>query len=239
MVTLLSAIQQVAERLGQSKPASVIGSSDKQTVQWRAILEEGLEQLVNRGQWQQLTREATWVTTATEDQGELADLATDGFSYMLPQTLWDRTNIRPLVGPLDNQDWQALKAWVVQGPHHQFRVRGDHLLVNPTPAADLTWAFEYQSENFIQPDPGVGGANKKLFTADTDLILLPETIVKLDLRWRWKKEKGLSYAQDFDDCEALVVNALARAKPRQVLHLDSGLEDSGPRVGIPVGSWNL
>lgn len=243
MAALLTTIQQVCERLAQAVPTTVIGSTDKQTVQMKALVEEGLEQLRNRGAWERLTHEYTFTTLAAEDQGTFSAGLGSGpstfnlFDYILPQTLWDRTQIRPLVGPLDAQDWQALKAWVIQGPHYQFRLRGGHFYVNPAPTAGLTWAFEYVSEATILSADGL--TYKKLFTLDTDDILLPDAVVKADLKWRWKKAKGLSYAQDFEDCEQLVVNALARKKMGQTLHLDSGPQDTGPKVAVPIGNWNL
>lgn len=242
MATLLETVQSVCGRLVQPVPATVYGSTDKAVVQMMRLLEEGLDFLSGRGAWQQLNFEYTFSTIANADQGVLLTglgspvVAPNGLRYILPMTLWDRTNQLPLVGPLDAADWQALQAWLINGPRYQFRLRGGHFLVNPAPTAGWTWAFEYISENFATTAAGVG---LKRFTADTNIILLPDQIVQADLRWRWKKEKGLPYAQEFADTEALVVDALARAKPNKDLRLDvnEGYDSPRPTIVVPSGNW--
>lgn len=248
MATLLATIQEVCKRLAQPVPSTAFGSSDKAVVQMISILQEGLDVLASRGQWQELTTEYTWVTTAAEDQGSILTglgspvVAPNGFSYMLPQTLWDRTNKLPLVGPLDSMDWQAMKAWVINGPRYQFRLRRNKFLVNPVPTAGWTWAFEFISQNSIS---NTGGTSwYKRFAADSDIILLPDQIVQLDLRWRWKKEKGLPYAQDFEDCEVLLANSLSRNKQGKQLQMDLSPDEAGygaprPTIVVSPGSWNV
>lgn len=210
-----------------------------------AILQESLDNLVDRGQWQELNREYTWLTTAAEDQGSILTglgspvVAPIGFDYLLPQTLWDRTNKLALVGPLDAADWQAMKAWVINGPRYQFRLRAQKFLINPAPTAGWTWAFEYQSKYSISNSTATTFYDR--FAADNDLILLPDKIVQLDLRWRWKKEKGLPYAQEFADLEDLLVNAMSRGKANKVLRLDTteSIGEPRPTVVVPAGNWNL
>lgn len=248
MATLLATVQEVCRRLVQPVPNTVYGSTDKAVSQMMALLQEGLDDLVDRGAWQELNREYTWLTTAAEDQGSILTglgspvVATVGFDYMLPQTLWDRTNKLPLVGPLDAQDWQAMKAWVINGPRYQFRLRANKFLINPVPTAGWTWAFEYQSKYSISNAAGTTFSDR--FTLDTDLILLPDKIVQQTLRWRWKKEKSLPYAQDFEDCEKLITNALSRGKQGKILHLDNTPDDGGygaprPTIVVSPGNWNV
>lgn len=244
--TLLTVVTEVLGRLSQPVPTTVMGNTDKGVLQIKSLLQEGLDALTSRAQWERLTKEVTFTTLAAEDQGTLDSVGLGsgptpliGYSYMLPATLWDRTNKLPLLGPLDPQDWQAMKAWVINGPRYQFRVRGGHFYVNPTPTAGWTWAFEYISEFPIQATGG--GSYKLRFTADTDVILLPSTFVELDLTWRWKKAKGLPYAQDFDDLERLLADAKARNQPAKVLHMDGPDCYGAPRpvIIVPGGSWPL
>src|SRR4051812_30189023 len=118
MSTLIELITSLCERQALPVPTSVIGSTDTQIIQMKALLQEGLQSISGRGPWEGLTNEATWTTTATEDQGSIDTLAANGYRYLLPRTLWDRTEKLPLLGPTDAQDWQALKAIIVTGPRY-------------------------------------------------------------------------------------------------------------------------
>lgn len=236
MATLLTVIQEVALRMGIPKPATVLGSTDTQTLQLLSLLQEGLDALSDRGRWEGLINEASWSTTAAEDQGAVTTLASNGFRYLLPETLWDRTEKLPLLGPISSSEWQALKAIVVTGPRYSFRIRRGKFIVTPAPPASHTWVFEYVSENYILADDAV--TYKKRFTLDTDTILLPEQIVEMDLRWRWKREKGLDYTEDFNTAERMINNALGRDGGKRVLFMDErGDRGVEPGIFVPSGSW--
>lgn len=238
--TLLEIVSDVAVRISNiGTVTAVMSSVDPQVVQLRALLEEGLDDLVGRGPWQELRIQATWTTVASEDQGALEDLFPDGYNYMVPETLWDQTNKLALVGPMAPMDWAALQAWVVQGPRYQFMLEQGHFWVNPAPSAGWTWAATYMSEFGIRTAVTAGDELVLRFEEDDDIVLLPRRIVEADLKWRWKKEKKLDYTEDFNTCERMVVDALARSNPRKVVHLDGPPSEIGPRIVIPAGNWPL
>lgn len=234
-MSMLTLIQRFCRRTNLTVPSTVYGSSDPQIRQVMAILEEEGNDLAGRGDWNELTFQATHTTTAAEDQGDIDSIATNGFRYIKNDTFWDRTLQEPVYGPVGDKDWQAIKATNVTGPKYQFRIRGGHLLANPTPTAGHTWAFEYVSWNWIL------GADlttyKQYFTLDTDTLLLPEEILTLGLRWRWKKEKGLEYAEDFRTYEAAVKDALGRDGGKRTLNMGGENDGPHPQVFIPAGTW--
>ena len=98
----------------------------------------------------------------------------------------------------------------------------------PTAASDHATAIV-----FLGAD---GTTYKQYFTLDTDTTLLPEDLVIQGLRWRWKKEKGLDYAEDFRTYEMQVKDAIGRDGGKPTLHLD-GSESGKPGVFVPAGSW--
>lgn len=237
-LTLLQMVTQFCERKNISIPSTVIGSTDPQVVQIRALLEkEGIE-LARRGDWEGITFQATHTTTAAEDQGTITSIAGAGFKYIKNQTIWDRTDSLPVLGPASASEWQALKALAATSPRYTFRIRGGKLLVDPVPAAGHSWAFEYVSRYWIVAT-GATTATKALFTVDTDFPALPDEILTLGLEWRWKAEKGLDYAEDFRSYEMMVKDALGRDGGKPILRMDDGRGAPKPGVFVPSGSWNV
>lgn len=235
-MSMLTLIQGFCERTNLNVPTTVMGTTDTQVRQIRALLEEIGNDMASRGSWQGLTFEASLTTTATESQGAIATIASNGFRYIKNQTIWDRTNRLPVLGPLDGQEWQALKALVPTGPRYQFRIRGGLLMTNPAPGAGYDWRFEYVSQNWIL---GANGSTyKQYFTLDTDTVLLPETVLLMGLRWTWKKEKGLDFAEDMRTYETQIKDMLGRDGGKKTLCMDNN-DWNGPKPGvwIPSGSW--
>jgi hypothetical protein len=233
-MNLLSLVQKFCLRTGIPKPVTVFGSTNDQVLQAMNLLEEEINDLAARHAWQSLIKETTHTTLAAEDQGALSTLSA-GFNYIRNQTMWDTTDDLPVLGPVSGEQWQALKATASTGPRYQFRIRGGNLLVNPTPTAGHTWKWEYATK---YPILDVDGTTlKEFFTADTDTFLLPDSILLLGLRWRWMREKGLSYAELFQSYELQVKDAMGRDGGRPVLSMEGGSSDPRPGVFVPAGSW--
>ena len=226
-MTILALVQRHCRRSSLPVPTTVVGSTNDQILQIMALLEEEGNDLASRGDWQTLINEATHTTVATESQGAIATIASNGFNYVKNGTMWDRTETLP-VYVIDAVDWQAEKGFAITSPHYQARIRGGKLLSIPTPTAGNTWAFEYISENWIL------GADtttySKYFNLDTDTFLLPEEILLKGLRWRWKKEKGFEYAEDFSSYEFMVKDALSRQGIHKNIHLDDGRTSRDPHI---------
>lgn len=235
-MSLLTVIQAVCSRTNVPKPSAVMANiTDTQLLQMVSLLEEEGRDLSMRGPWQGITFEATHTTTAAEDQGTVVSIATNGFRAIKNGTFWDRSANLQILGPLTDEEWQRIKAMSTSGPRYHYRIRGGKLLITPTPAADLSWAFEYVSKNWIL---GVDGTTyKQYFTLDTDTILLPEELVIMGLRWRWKKDKGLDYAEDFETYEKQVKQALGEDGGKPKLNMSGGPRDAQPGVFVPEGSW--
>ncbi|MBM3346850.1 MAG: hypothetical protein FJY55_10200 [Betaproteobacteria bacterium] len=168
----------------------------------------------------------------------MTSIATNGFRSVKNDTIWDRSSILPVLGPMSSKNWQAMKALVTQGPRYRFRIRNGKLLVNPAPAAGLTWAFEYMSKNWILAADGT--TYKQYSTLDTDTILLPEELVLMGLRWRWKKEKGQEYAEDFRTYEMQVKDMLGTDGGKPVFYMDEqAWQGPKPGIWVPDGSWSV
>ncbi len=236
-MSLLSIVQAFCARNHIPIPATVMGSTDARVINLRALLEEEGDDLSARHGWQGITFEAPHTSLAAEDQGAMSAIAANGFNYILNGTIWDRSQQLRILGPLNAQEWQQAKAMVPTGPDYRFRIRGGRLLVNPVPTAGNTWSFEYVSSNWILAADGVTYKNR--FTFDTDEPLLPENLLTSGLKWRWRKDTGLEYAEDFRTYETQIKDAMGRDGGKKTLSMDGGRYDMLPGVFVPQGSWSV
>ena len=236
-MTVLAIIQNHCRIHALNVPGAVVGSSDTTVQQLYGILNETLGEMVTESSFNVTTQEAVFTAIAAEDQGKISTLAPNGYQWIHNETLYDRTLKRPLYGPISDQEWQALKALPNPGPFYKYRIRGDHLLLNPTPVSPLSViAFEYASS---YPVVDAGGTAKATVTADTDTFVFPENIVQKGMMFRWKQVKGLPYQSDEAKYYELLNNYIARDKTRKRINLaNPSPVDFRPGIFIPIGNWN-
>jgi hypothetical protein len=208
-MSLITIIQNAADRLSLPRPSAVVLSSDQTVAQLLGLAQQEGKELARAGAWQALVAEQTFLTVAQEAQGNAIPA---DFDWIVPDTAFNRTARRRLAGPLTAPDWQSSKATVTL-VDPAFRLRGNAMLLTPAPGPGETIAYEYVSRNWCRSG---GGAPQAAWGADHDTALIDEELHTLGIVWRFKKSKGFDYAEDFATYQIQVKQALNRdgARPR-------------------------
>ncbi len=217
-------------------PAVGVTSVDPKVLQCLAYINEAGQELAHRYTWQALTNETLFNTIATESQGTIQALTGPGFSYILNNVMWNRSQRRPVFGPRSDAEWQQLKATFINGPWVQYRIRGNLLLFNPIPAAGQQIAFEWMSSYWCSDSTGTVPSNA--FVADTDVAFLSERVIGLDALWRFKRANNLPYDEDYDKAQAAIEDLMSRDATKARLNLGGGESDAFIGTIIPAGNWN-
>jgi len=236
-MTLLTVVQDACDRLGIVRPTSVVGSSDQQIRQLLGLAQqEGLE-LSKRFPWQSLIKEKTWTATATEEQ---TGIIPADFGHFINGTFFNRTRHRFVEGPLDAVEWQRYKASTTTLIFDAFRVRGNSLLISPTPDSSYEYAFEYVSTYWVATSSASTTPAQSTWLADDDVGILPEELMTLGLVWRFLLAKGLDYAEAFRTYEAQVMLREARDTAKRTVQMGRSFDYRRVRrPSWPDGSWNL
>jgi hypothetical protein len=192
MADLLSICQDAADLIGIPRPVEVVNSTDQQVRQLLALAKEEGHELATSHPWEILNRQHTFTTVAAEEQ---PDAVPDDWDRFLPNSFFNRTTRLEVIGPITPQVWQAIMAQPqLNRVYLAFRERDNKFLITPNPTAGQTIAYEYISKNWVE---AADGELKPTFTADTDTPLLESRLFVLGLRWRFRKTKGLDYAEDY------------------------------------------
>jgi hypothetical protein len=234
-MSLLTIVQQAALRIGVTSPNAVVSSTDANVTRLLALANEEGQELSARYEWQALRNEATFTTVATASQGALTTLAGADFRYMINETFWNRTQRRPIFGPLTDQQWQQIQAQQILGPWYQYIIRGGNILFTPTPAAGQTCAFEWVSKNWCSDS--TGATTRALWAADTDIGRISEELMTFGLVWRWKQSLGLDYTEDYNKYEKRVADAMAQDGTKPRINMGQNGMDVYPGVIVPSGNW--
>lgn len=217
-MSLLTLIQDTCDLLALPRPQVVIGSPDLQVRQLYALAIEQADDLNNSFNWEKMTRQQTFITVP---QAEQIDAVPDDISRFIPNSFYNRTTRRPVLGPVTPQLWQNIQANPqINRVILAYRERDGKFLVTPNPPADQTVAYEYVSTKWAVNSDLT--ESYTVWQADTDTSWIAEKLIKLGIRWRWKATKGLPYAEDFDTYTQQLEQYQARDGGSTVLNLTGG-----------------
>lgn len=236
--TVLSVISEVSKRVGLGAQTSAFSSTDDGVQQMVALLNEVGQEVVERVRWQWVVRRVTITTVAAETQGNIETLTGVELDSIANGTFWYDTLRRPMYGPLDDKDYQLVKAFIPAGPEYSYRIQGTQLLINPVPPAGDTISCVIRTKYWLL---AVDGATyRKAIGADTDTLLMDPDLAKLGLKARWKAEKGLPYAEDQRAYEMALASRANKTGTKPALNMADGPMDSYlPGIWVPAGTWPL
>lgn len=227
-LSLLQLAQETMSRVGFASPASVMSGNDI-AYQMRGMINETAADLRRRHDWSAL-REAGEITTTADRLQETFLTNHPDFAKLVPDTVWNTTNQQFMSGPLSPVRWNRLIASGVSPWAYSFRLRAGALEI-PAPTAGETITFEYISNYWVTDS---AGTPKAAFTLDTDKTRLDDELLILGAKWRFKKEKGLEYGEDFNDYEKAVSEAIGIDKATGIVSL---VPMTPPDVNIPEGDF--
>lgn len=180
---------------------------------------------------------ATVGLVGIENQGSLLTLCGPDFNFIVDETIWDRTTRRPVFGPKSPQEWQQLKAQLMQGPWYQYTIRGNNFLMIPPPAQGDTIYFEWITKYWCTNAAGTVG--QLAMVADTDVSKIDETVITLGAIWRFRKGKGLSWQVDYDKWQDKIGELTTRDGAKARINLAGVQSDIYPGIIVPSGNWPI
>lgn len=155
------------------------------------------------------------------------------FERPIDGTFWDRTRYWQMRGALSPQQWQLYRSSVYGKAtiQRRWRIRNSDWLssasgtpttnvlsIDPVPVDDgANLVFEYVSNGWCAS--ASTGARQSQWLADTDVGVVPEYLLRLSVKWRLLRRRGLSYSEELDEYEREVDKAVARDGGTAVLDM--------------------
>lgn len=212
--------------------ADPLGSSDANILQLVQLVTDLGQDLSRDWSWSHLQKEHTFNTA----DGTASYALPADFIRFVDQTAWNRTTDLPLLGPVNAQQWQALKgrATSVTSPA-TFRIFGDLFYIYSTPTATEAIHYEYGSSYWVDAGGGTVGDAVAPSVAASSLLFDSRLLVE-GLRMYWKRAKGMGF--DPVAFDVLVSKAKGRDGAAPVLSLtgSNGIKLID-ETNLPVTGW--
>jgi hypothetical protein len=193
-MSVLTALQRASTAIGLAVPAAVFSSTEREHVELQDVANTVARDIADFYDWQVLKA----IATITGDGTTTAwSLPSDYGRQLKKAHLWASTFPgAPLEHITDTDRWLGIVVSGFTGTTGQWTIYGDQLHILPALANLATAKYFYQKNAIVDPASGV---NKARFTIDTDVFLLDEDSLELGTIYKWKRNKGLPYAEEMQD----------------------------------------
>lgn len=187
--TAATIINDALIEVGLSSVTDPFAESDPNVVQMCTFLKNVGREVARQHKWTILRKEHSFTTV----QGTATYALPTDFLEMYDQTGWNRTNRLPLGGPLSAQEWQYLKARLVNVVFTVlFRPMSGTMYLYPdtnTPGGyDI--AYEYKSNGWVRRPALPSDTYHDAPTAYNDIIQFDSLLMSRGLKLAWLKAHG-------------------------------------------------
>jgi hypothetical protein len=205
---LLTIVQGAARRCSIAQPSTAIGNPDPTVQQFVDFSQDAGDEMAERWTWPRMRRPGA----LTAPSGQPAQITGDGTTIIFPLPA-DFSRFSPsnvltsslyptltLAGPINEEDMLRFKQLPFTPLPSVWHLLGDpagtvprYIEFYPAPASGEIISFVYGTAQWITS----GGSIVPTWVTDNDTSLFDERLVRLGTIWRWKRAKGLSYAEEF------------------------------------------
>lgn len=211
-------INRAAVECGLLKDANPTASADESFQQLTELLNGAGQEMVELHAWQTLIQPYQ-VTTVAGDTGTYA--LPDDFAYMIDQTGWERSNTRPMGGPLSPQDWAYLQGRDQVGIYASFRLAEDKFDLYPnnpvTPGWDIN--FQYVSRNWLQD---TNGLRRDIIGTGSDTVLYDPILIIKFLKSKFLEAKGFDSTAARNEFSVLFSSRTGKDAGAPILNASGG-----------------
>ena len=215
-MTLLTVVNDAQDVLTMPRSTALYGQSTQDARQWLAILKAEGKQLCMDHDWNDLQDTTSFTCVSTNAQTGYPE--TDFLRLQDGTDIWNDTRQWPIRGPVKSKQWSDLIVRTTTTITQVWRLIDGVLNVYSPLAGDII-RYEWISNKWVI----ASSTAQSSFTADTNTFVFDEWLLTLGIVWRWRKAKGLDYAEEMMD--------YSRYKERVILGDKGGISRT---TGDPV-----
>lgn len=177
-MTILDIAKSCSRQLKITVPSAFVTSTSNNQILLKEMIYKTIQEIRDDYDWPELTRQHLFKSISGQANYPLPL----DFDRKINQTLWNRDQNWPLIGPIDPELWQQFKSgFITSLPMQHYRVKGieqNQFYIDPTPTdsdGDQTLVYEYISQTAIRP---VAWAANTAYTTTTPYVFFNGLILK-------------------------------------------------------------
>jgi hypothetical protein len=191
-VSLSSICKSVLAETGWTVLSTIASNSDGTAVQIKELAITELENLSQQYDWPQLEVAYSFDTVV----GQLNYVMPDDFNKMVTDSVFNASQYYSIRGSIEIQEWQYRRNGMyasLDRQHYRLTFNGVNFVLElaAPPTQVETLLLEYQTTEYAR---AANGTSKPVYELDDDVSKVPENLIKLGLKWRFRMAKGMDYS---------------------------------------------
>lgn len=196
MKTILEICREVADLAAVKRPNDLFNASSQQDSVFLSVAKSSLDGLLRYGDWQELTKEASFYTVEGKKQYPVTEIVPDFFS-LLGNTIYIKDTKERIIGAITPEQWTRDKCFQCADNEIKFKIQNGRFVFLTEPPHGVKIVFQYRSNNIVWDFNTF--EEKNTLSANTDIPIFDEYLVKLDILWRWLKRNGMDYTEEYNE----------------------------------------
>lgn len=232
MASILQIAQEAADICAVQRPKDLIGSNSQNDLLFASVVKSTLDSLMRHAEWQAITREGVLYTNQGQTEYLIDNIVPD-FHSLVNGTMYIKDNMRYVIGAISEERWAREKQFHVPEIDVLFKIQNNKIKFLKDPGC-LKLHFTYKSNAICYS--AQTEEPKAQVTANSDVPVFDDYLVKLGIIWRFNKRTGLDYTEEYAEYKKELDKSYAETKAAGDIHLNAGtpLFDDGDGVIVNV-----
>lgn len=201
-MSLSEICKSVLQETGWPTYPSIASNSDGTAQQIFAIANTELKQLSQEKRWPHLEVEYEFLTVP----GQAEYPWPEDFDSVSFGGVFEASQYYQVRGGMNFEDWARLRYGKLSSIstmrfRQVYREGVPTMVLSPTPTSVQTLVALYFSKDFARD---VDGVSKRKFDQDSDTAKVPEDLVELGVKWRFRRAKGLDFSAELAEYSASI-----------------------------------
>ena len=220
MKSILEICRDAANIACVQPPDSLFGAASQNEQIFLSIARDALDGLLRYGDWQELTKDGELCTVAGKKDYFIGDFCPD-FFRLLNNTVYIKDAADRLIGAVTPEQWQREKYFHDAGGKVKFKIQNSMFRFLTPPPDKVKIVFQYRSA-VVAYDSGMFSEKTKI-TADSDIPVFDEYLVKLAICWRLQARNGQDYQEAMNEYQQECRKRMASGLATRDINLAGGL----------------
>ena len=196
MKTILEICRDVADLAATKRPNDLFDSHSQQESIFLSVAKSALDSLMRHGDWQELIKDGCLRTIENVSNYKISDFAPD-FYCLINNTIYIKDFNERIIGAITPAQWQKEKFFNSESNDIKFKIQNGMFKFLTPPQGNVKIVFQYRANSVVWDFNTF--AEKSDITANTDVPIFDEYLVKCAILWRWLKRSGLDYSQEYEE----------------------------------------